>query len=325
VIQPFEIKHQRVLVTALNWGMGHTARCIGLVRTLQEQSNEVYFAGNEEQHRIIRSYFPSVILVPLADYPFRFTLRHTFSRALLQSFWSLYQHVRSERKAISKIVEYYSIDVLISDHRYGAVHKSIPSIFITHQVHLPVNGFWRIGNAIHQRLMKKFDAIWIPDFHDSRLSGKLSANPPLGLPVVYIGLLSRFNVNTDQFNSDRVVMVLSGPDDYAVEFAKQRITKEMIANRLTVIGRKAVIERLQGDFTVDFQCSTDWNTCDAIVQSAGTIVAACGYSTLMDIQFLRCRAQLFPTPGQLEQQYLAQLHGVNWILGHNEIEENSHS
>ena len=312
MIQPFEIKHQRVLVTALNWGMGHLARCIPLIRVLQEQGNLIYFAGNEEQRGIIHGYFPDINLIPLADYPFRFTLRYSFKVSLLRSLLSLVRHLRYEHQAISSIVQEHVIEVIISDQRYGCHFKGIPSIFITHQINFPLNGIWRMGNYFHQRLMMRFDAIWIPDFSDSRLSGKLSSRTKVSLPISFIGVLSRFSLNSSRLKSNNIVVILSGPDDYAVAFAQQYITPELMNKPVIIIGREEVINQLDGLFPVKFQCSSDWLVCDEIIQSASVILAACGYSTIMDIQFLNCTAVLYPTPGQLEQEYLAQLHGTKW-------------
>ena len=46
------------------------------------------------------------------------------------------------------------------------------------------------------------------------------------------------------------------------------------------------------------------------VQQAHTIIARSGYSTIMDLASLGMlyKAELHPTPGQSEQEYLAQYH-----------------
>jgi hypothetical protein len=42
------------------------------------------------------------------------------------------------------------------------------------------------------------------------------------------------------------------------------------------------------------------------------IICRSGYSSIMDLQALNClhKATLIPTPGQTEQEYLAELHGI---------------
>jgi UDP-N-acetylglucosamine:LPS N-acetylglucosamine transferase len=44
------------------------------------------------------------------------------------------------------------------------------------------------------------------------------------------------------------------------------------------------------------------------MQSAQLIICRSGYSTIMDLHALKCRALLVPTPGQTEQEYLAEFH-----------------
>jgi predicted glycosyltransferase len=49
------------------------------------------------------------------------------------------------------------------------------------------------------------------------------------------------------------------------------------------------------------------------IEGAEKIVARSGYSTIMDLEALGAlqKAELHPTPGQSEQEYLAQLHRCN--------------
>jgi UDP-N-acetylglucosamine:LPS N-acetylglucosamine transferase len=44
------------------------------------------------------------------------------------------------------------------------------------------------------------------------------------------------------------------------------------------------------------------------MQSAQLIICRSGYSTIMDLHALKCQALLVPTPGQTEQEYLAEFH-----------------
>ena len=48
----------------------------------------------------------------------------------------------------------------------------------------------------------------------------------------------------------------------------------------------------------------------AVVQQVNTIIARSGYSTIMDLEALGVlhKAELYPTPGQSEQEYLAKIY-----------------
>jgi spore coat polysaccharide biosynthesis predicted glycosyltransferase SpsG len=40
---------KRVLIAPLDWGLGHTARCIPIIQELLHQGHEVIFAGTKKQ------------------------------------------------------------------------------------------------------------------------------------------------------------------------------------------------------------------------------------------------------------------------------------
>jgi UDP-N-acetylglucosamine:LPS N-acetylglucosamine transferase len=51
----------------------------------------------------------------------------------------------------------------------------------------------------------------------------------------------------------------------------------------------------------------------SLLLSASLIICRSGYSTLMDLSALGCKALLVPTPGQTEQEYLAEINaGKNY-------------
>jgi predicted glycosyltransferase len=43
-----------------------------------------------------------------------------------------------------------------------------------------------------------------------------------------------------------------------------------------------------------------------IIGSSGNIIARSGYTTIMELVSLNCTALIIPTPGQTEQEYLAE-------------------
>jgi UDP-N-acetylglucosamine:LPS N-acetylglucosamine transferase len=45
---------------------------------------------------------------------------------------------------------------------------------------------------------------------------------------------------------------------------------------------------------------------EAAIREASLVISRCGYSTVMDLVALQKKSILIPTPGQTEQEYLAQ-------------------
>ena len=50
---PENISDKRILLAALDWGMGHTTRCVALIRQLWKQNNTLVFAGNKKQREFM--------------------------------------------------------------------------------------------------------------------------------------------------------------------------------------------------------------------------------------------------------------------------------
>lgn len=306
-MNPEELTNKRILITALNWGMGHLARSIGLMNRLIDQHNTLFFAGNSHQISVIQEYFPIVETYVLSDYPFDFTIDSTFNMSLLRSSVSLMKHVGKEHTEIHRMIDELQLDVVISDHRYGCYSKKCTSIFLTHQMRFHLTGCWKIGNVIHKLLMKRFDFLWVPDYPDRKLSGELSTVEFSHEKVCFIGPLSRFSATKQPVKTIEKVIVLSGPDEYALKFARDFLETDNQFSGI-IIGKKAVLNQLSLPSSIEAIDSSNWKTSDAYISAAKLLISACGYSTLMDLEYLCCSAYLLPTFGQVEQEYLWELH-----------------
>ncbi len=78
-MQPSQIKNKRILIAPLNWGYGHVARCIALIRELQANENEVLIAADRAQQKIFSCYFPNITMIDHMGYPFKFSMLGNFS------------------------------------------------------------------------------------------------------------------------------------------------------------------------------------------------------------------------------------------------------
>ncbi|MCH5715284.1 hypothetical protein [Niabella hibiscisoli] len=48
----------RILVAPLDWGLGHTTRCIPVIKALLKCNVEVVMAGNKVQEKVLTAEFP---------------------------------------------------------------------------------------------------------------------------------------------------------------------------------------------------------------------------------------------------------------------------
>jgi hypothetical protein len=304
---PNEIYKKRILLSPLNWGMGHVARCIPLVKLFIENGNTIFVAGNKEQLRVFKSYFPDINYIEHDGYPFVFGKRGDFSLDLFKQFRKLKKRLFNELIVVDSLVESNKIDIVISDHRYGFRSERVHSIVMTHQLNLPLRWFEGWVQKIHYKQLRKFNEIWVPDSSDSSFAGNLSING-LNFNATYIGILSRFSVyeKISEKTIDKVI-ILSGPAIYAKVFLHEQLLSVSQDEQNVVIIASQEIADLHQNSTVKILASTDWKACDQLILSAKKIVVRSGYSSLMDLVELKTPFQITPTPGQREQEYLFDL------------------
>jgi UDP:flavonoid glycosyltransferase YjiC (YdhE family) len=302
---PQSISQKRILLSPLNWGMGHVARCIPLIDTFLKNGNTVIVAVSDDQAIVFRAYFPSIEVVKHEGYPFVFAGKGNFSLDLARQFKGLKKRLRSEVEQTEKLVNDLHIDLVISDHRYGFYSTQVPSIMITHQLNLPVRWFEGWVQKVHERYLRQFTEIWIPDMADSSFAGQLSENLK-NFNCTYIGALSRFQLNAiPAIKTIDSVIIASGPSIYAEQFVREQLKKLDANSKAIIIASPEVKQRL-GVIEVAIQSAEDWKSCDETIIKARKIISRCGYSTLMDLSVLKVPFSLTPTPGQREQEYLYQ-------------------
>lgn len=299
---PTDIKKQRVLLSPLNWGMGHVSRCIGLIDILLRNDNTIFIACSADQQAIFQQYFKDVTFIDHDGYPFEFGGKGKFSLDLLKSFSALKRRQNEERTQVENYVDFFEIDCVISDHRYGFRSRKVNSIFLTHQLNLPVKWYERWGQNIHINYLRSFDEIWVLDTEDSKYAGKLSRNDA-GLTVQYIGILSRFGryVLKETKTIDSLIVV-SGPAIYAKQFLEQQLESfKTDEGHNVLIAPKEILEALEIE---NSHPSNDWLKCDHYFLSSKKLISRSGYSTLMDAICLEIPCEITATPGQAEQEYL---------------------
>lgn len=302
---PSEVRNQRVLISCLNWGKGHVARSIGLIQQLLDQDNQVYIAADLDQQLIFQSYFPQVNFLEIQPYPFYFSGNGNFAVDLWRSRKNILRTIQNEEKQVKHWVNEFKINLVISDHRYGFRSNAIPSIFVTHQLNLPISWWQKPAQWWHSAQLKLFNEIWVMDSSDSLLAGKLSKNSGFK-NVEYIGYYSRFVFH--KISSERTkeldLVVCSGPSPYDEQLLLLYLEDE---NKRIICSPKLATKYN----TPNLVPACNWLEIDELMMNAHTIHSYSGYSTLMDLQFLKCKSMLRATVGQTEQEYLLQLHSNN--------------
>jgi UDP-N-acetylglucosamine transferase subunit ALG13 len=326
-------KKPRILIAPLDWGLGHTTRVIPIIRKISEAGAFPVIAGNMSQIEFLRGYFPDAEYRLLDGYDVSYGNNVTLDIAL--QFRSLLQSVKRERKWLAANMENFNIKAIISDNRYGLHHPDVPSIFITHQVQIAGP---KIAQGILDLLSKKhlsmFNQIWVPDYKGpTALAGKLSNSKDER--ISYLGPLSRFDRVTEgetSAHSVKIFGIVSGPEEQRTLFENELI--ELFQRD----GRKAVIARGNGNLmsktigNIELVSHVPDYLFQSYVRDAEIVICRSGYSTIMDLAHLKRKAIIVPTPGQGEQEYLAELlsdqHGFKLVnqrqLKNLKLAEESH-
>ncbi len=303
-----EVKNKTVLYAALDWGFGHVTRSIGIIRELIAQQNNVIIACNSEQESLFKSYFPNLRYEFLEGYNFKFSGSGNWYFDLWKQRKSFFRTIKSENEFVAKYCEEKRIDFIISDHRYGFYSAVIPSVFITHQLHLPLSRFYFFVQKWHEKQLRKFNFLWVLDDDNSSLAGKLSMKIK-HVSLNYIGLKSRFETNLSLEIKYDYLIVISGAKPYSEQFINE-VKQKIDFNNKKVAVLHPISVRLEKNVNLDFYPANNLKENDILFYESETIISRSGFSTLMDLKFLDKKAILFPTKGQKEQEYLHKIWSI---------------
>ncbi len=317
--------YRRILVSPLNWGLGHATRLIPVVDALLKEGHYVLLGGESPALNILRQTFPKLDWVILPGFNVKLSKRNHQWLKLLTQTPALISATVKEYKTTQAIIKAYNINLIISDNRYGVRSQHIPSVILTHQTtpyigkHLSL--FRPLSNWISQRWIKRFDECWIPDNEgENNLSGTLS-KPIKGIPCKYIGILSRLSLTeaSDLDSKPDILIILSGPEPQRTQLEEILIRQFKDSKQKCILlnGRPDEKKRTIGNIEVLPHCSAEEQK--SFILNSWHIICRSGYSTLMDLLYCRRTALLIPTPGQFEQEYLA--HRAAKLMGFSFIEQ----
>jgi UDP:flavonoid glycosyltransferase YjiC (YdhE family) len=301
----------RILVAPLDWGLGHATRCIPVINALQAAGAEVILAGEGAVKALLQAEFPELRFLHLPGYRVRYG-NSRFALAILRQVPRILRTIAKEQQWLRETVRTEHIDAVVSDNRYGLYGVDCPAVIITHQLSVR-SGFGPIADALLRRLnyrmLQRFNGCWVPDAaNEPNLAGAL-AHPPLlpAVPTRYTGILSRFCM-TNKTEGTMLLVLLSGPEP------QRSLLEAELFPQLKKYGGKAIVVRgLPGEKSlpaapphITLYNHLPADGLQALLEAASVVVCRSGYSTLMDLSRLRKQCILIPTPGQTEQEYLAE-------------------
>lgn len=309
----------RILIAPLNWGLGHASRCIPLIERLQAEGHEVVLGGDGESLTLLRKHFPQCAVLPLAPLQLTYGQGSRQVLAMLRALPKIIRSAYGDYHMLREYLRYETIDKVISDNRFGLYSEAVQCVYMTHQLVIPLPGPWQwlepAVAALHRRIISRYDECYIPDVDGKSgmgYAGRLSHPEQLPANVKYIGVLSRFAGK--QWPSDAryaVVAVLSGLEPQRTQFEKSLVARYAHSDEevLIVRGKMHAPPTVIHHGKITIVPWLDDVHLAAYMKGAKRIICRSGYSSVMDMAALDVlqKAELHPTPGQPEQEYLAEL------------------
>jgi len=303
----------RVLVAPLEWGLGHATRCMPIINSLLKYDCEVIIAAEGACRRLLQEEFPNLAFCNIKGFRIEYSRNKFWMPVkLLVQVPKIILSIFTEHRWLGKIVKQYDIDAVISDNRFGMYHPIVPSVYITHQLKIKTgNRFteW-LAQKIHYRFINKYNECWVPDANEgNNLAGELS-HPALlpRIPVKYLGPLSRFERSEEKIRYD-LAIILSGPEPQRSLF-EEMILKDLKDHQ----GKFLLVRGLPGKTlnmpntipSIEMHDHLPATELNKFILQSDLIISRCGYTSVMDLVKLKKKAILVPTPGQTEQEYLAE-------------------
>ena len=310
---------RRILISPLDWGLGHASRIIPLINRYLEQGDNVIIAGSGLSLNLLKKQFPTLQSIEIPSFKMKYSAGKSQVWAVAKAFPKLIYYSIREHKALKRIVKEEKIDFVISDNRFGLYHKSVPCAYITHQLMIKLPRGWSFLEGfvafVHRSIINKFTECWVPDFKESErsLAGELSHPAKLPRNVKYIEPISRFaSTRVNKLLTPNLALaILSGAEPQRTIFEKELLVSLQNYPHENIILVQGKIEAEQkvtkvGKVTVYNFMSTE--QLQEHILKADEIICRSGYSSIMDLYALGKlkNATLIPTPGQTEQEYLAE-------------------
>lgn len=258
--------------------------------------------------KLLEKEFPKLEAIELPSYNISYAKKPQFFKLkMAQNSPKFIKAIKAEKKATQSIINEFQIDGILSDNRFGVYSKHIPCVFLTHQLKvLSGNTTW-LSTKMHQKIIRRFDACWVPDnLGEDNLSGELGHTDVLGIPVKYIGPLSRFNKSDSPIKYNLLVL-LSGPEPQRT-YLQNLLLKELETFKGAVLFVKGIVEGESKKSVSDNLTSYNYLTSEALekaINESKVVLSRSGYTTVMDLAKLEKKAFFIPTPGQFEQEYIA--------------------
>ncbi|MGB5363772.1 MAG: glycosyltransferase, partial [Aureibaculum sp.] len=298
---------KKILIAPINWGLGHAARCIPIIRALLDYDFEPIIASDGSALTFLQKEFPQLKSYSLPSYDIEYSKSKNQKYKLLLNMPHVIRALLKEKKEVEEIHKKEGLSGIISDNRFGVRNSRLPSIYITHQLNVLSGNTTFFTTLLHQKIISKFDECWVPDSNGQpKLSGDLSTIKNKKLKIRFIGAISRFKKKPSRKKYDLLIL-LSGPEPQRTILEDKLLLELKTFDQKVLFVRGVLINEKKKNYSENVTVVNYLLTeeLEQALNDTELVLARSGYSTILDLAKLGKRAFFIPTPGQYEQEYLA--------------------
>jgi len=310
-------KNKNILVCPLDWGIGHASRCVPIIRTLRDKGAHVIMGSGGRTAAFLKFEFPELEHIPFPGYSISYPKNGSMAIHMLWNSPYLLRAISEEHRMLDSVISTYDIDAVISDNSFGLWSERVPCVYMTHQVMIKApKAFSFLEPALyrfHRKIIQHYSECWIPDLAGpDKLSGDLGHKKETGIPTYFIGAQSRFDPSRGKGMEKRyeIMAIISGPEPQRSIFEKILLSqlRETNMKAIVVLGKPEIHSQQRTDGNIEIFAHMDTLDMQKALLSSDLIISRPGYSSIMDLAVLGKKAVFVPTPGQTEQEYLADYH-----------------
>jgi uncharacterized protein (TIGR00661 family) len=322
LLQQTDLKGKNILICPLDWGLGHTTRCIPIIAALQKLGANIVIAADNRPYELLKKEFPELRFIKFPgssiSYPEN---RWMLPLRIIIQLPRIFLETIAEHHTLETFIETYHIDIVFSDSRFGLWNKKKPCIYIVHQVMIKCPKWLFFLEPIayfsHRLIIHRYTECWISDYENKPyLLGDLAHKYQLPRNAHFIGPISRLRIYEDRPILYDLLVILSGPEPQRTIFEQKVISQVngLPLKTLIVQGKPEVDEEqdISGNATITSYLTT--KELGVAFSASRLILSRPGYMTIMDLAKTGKNAILVPTPGQTEQEYLANYFKHNKIF-----------
>jgi len=309
-------RKKRVFIAPLNWGLGHATRLLPLINYLLAKNYKIYIGASGRSKEVLQQEVSQCTFFDFPEYPIKYPQSRFFvTRFMLIIFPQMLLAMKNEQKKLRILHKKYQFDLIISDNRFSLALTGVKSLLVSHQLRYklpwPIQKMEWLPEYFNYSHFRKYDRIIVPDTDENKtLTGDLSHNMRY-LPynkLYYLGIMTtvEMDISEDEENIDYLVLI-SGPEPQRTKFEKIVINqvKSLQGRVVVALGKPEKNYKIRMGNSVIYSY-LNRNKISKYLGRAKFIVSRPGYTTVMEMIESGKRGLFIPTPGQIEQVYLAK-------------------